>query len=246
MDARLRSLLHNALINALQALIALGLLAIGLESLLELPKNYTIQALAVFVAFLAALSPFLPNHLPLDRFGGANQVTLARVGIVALISGLIGGSSLNATQGWFTAILAGLALLLDGVDGWLARRHGMVSAFGARFDMETDALLILVMALLLYQSSKAGVWVLLSGLMRYGFVALGLLWPWLNQSLPPSKRRQTICVIQSIALAVCLTPVVVPPYSWLAAASALLLLIISFAIDIVWLARHARLQQNTL
>ena len=45
--------------------------------------------------------------------------------------------------------LAGLVLLLDGVDGWLARRGGWCSRFGARFDMETDALLVLLILLVL-------------------------------------------------------------------------------------------------
>lgn len=242
---RLCALVQSALANAMQALIGLGLIAISLEHLWAFPKNYSYQALAVFVAFLMTLSPFLPMHLPLERFGPANQVTLARVGIVALIAGFLGSAALNTAQQWFTAIVAALALLLDGVDGWLARRHGIASVFGARFDMETDAFLILVMAILLYQVDKAGIWVLLSGLMRYLFVALGLLWPWLHQPLPPSKRRQTICVLQSIVLAVCLTPAMTPPYSVLAAALALLLLTTSFAIDVVWLARHAGFRKKT-
>ena len=43
---------------------------------------------------------------------------------------------------------------LDGVDGWLARRSGIASAFGARFDMEIDALLILVLAVLAWRSAR--------------------------------------------------------------------------------------------
>ena len=39
----------------------------------------------------------------------------------------------------------------------------MASAFGARFDMETDALLLLVLAALAWQFDKAGAWVLASG-----------------------------------------------------------------------------------
>ena len=39
-----------------------------------------------------------------------------------------------------------MALLLDAVDGGVARRTGTVSGFGARFDMEVDAFLILVLS----------------------------------------------------------------------------------------------------
>ena len=45
------------------------------------------------------------------------------------------------------AALAGFALALDGVDGHLARRFDQVSDFGARFDMEVDAALILVLCI---------------------------------------------------------------------------------------------------
>ena len=41
-------------------------------------------------------------------------------------------------------MLASVALILDGVDGKVARRTRNASAFGARFDMEVDAFLILV------------------------------------------------------------------------------------------------------
>ena len=62
-----------------------------------------------------------------------------------------------------TAAAAGLAAtVLDGLDGWLARRAGMASAFGARFDVEVDALLIQALAILTWRYGKAGPWVLLA------------------------------------------------------------------------------------
>ena len=63
----------------------------------------------------------------------------------------------------------------------------MASAFGARFDMETDALLIQVLAILAWQYGKAGPWVLVSGLLRYLFVAAGWVWPWMREPLFPSR-----------------------------------------------------------
>lgn len=50
--------------------------------------------------------------------------------------------------------------------------------------MEIDAFLILTLAVLVWQSGKTGGWVLLSGALRYGFVALGQVLPWLRQPLP--------------------------------------------------------------
>ena len=93
---------------------------------------------------------------------------------------------------WRGSGLASLGLILDGIDGRLARRHGLESPFGARFDMEVDAFFILVLAALVYQTDKAGGWVLLSGVLRYGFVAFSLVLPWLNRPLPPRPKRQAL------------------------------------------------------
>ena len=43
-------------------------------------------------------------------------------------------------------LLSSVALALDGVDGWVARRTRTVSALGARFDMEVDAFLVLMLS----------------------------------------------------------------------------------------------------
>ncbi|MBK8182513.1 MAG: CDP-alcohol phosphatidyltransferase family protein [Candidatus Competibacteraceae bacterium] len=244
MEPRLQSLLINTLYTIIPAVFLLWVLASSIGQILELAPNYSDQCLLVFVGLLLALSPFLPQHLPQERFGAANRVTLLRAGIAALAAGSIGHSELTPAQAWCIAALTGLALLLDGVDGWLARRHNLESRFGARFDMEVDAFLILVMAALVYQADKAGGWILLSGVMRYAFIALAQCLPWLNQSLPPRKRRQTVCVIQTIVLAVCLTPPLARPWSALLAAVALGLLALSFTVDIVWLARHPTLKEN--
>ena len=240
----LRPLLVSALLSVVPALLLMAGAAAGIGQTFQLPPGYTGQCLAVFAGLLLALSPFLPQHLPLERFGAANRVTLLRAGIAALVAGLIGRADPNPSLGWLIAALTGLALLLDGVDGWLARRCGLDSPFGARFDLEVDAFLILVMAALVYQLDKAGGWVLLSGALRYGFVALGYALPWLNQPLPPRKRRQTVCVIQAAVLAVCLTPLSVPPWKTALAALALGLLTLSFAVDMIWLARHSTPEEN--
>jgi phosphatidylglycerophosphate synthase len=113
----------------------------------------------------------------------------------------------------------------------------MQSRFGARFDMEVDGLLILALAILVSEYGKAGRWVVLSGLMRYLFVAAGWLAPWLRRPLPPSQRRQTICVVQIVALTLAIVPAITPPFSQLLAAGALLTLSYSFLVDTAWLWR---------
>jgi phosphatidylglycerophosphate synthase len=129
---------------------------------------------------------------------------------------------------------------MDAVDGWIARRSRMTSRFGARFDMEVDALLILTLAILTWQHGKAGAWVLLSGLLRYLFVAAGWLLPRMRQQLPDNRRRQTVCVVQVVALIVALEPFVAPAASELIAGAALAALVYSFAVDTMWLVSDRR------
>jgi phosphatidylglycerophosphate synthase len=129
-------------------------------------------------------------------------------------------------------------LTLDGLDGWLARRGGWASAFGARFDMETDALLVMVLSALVWDLDKAGAWVLLAGLARYLFVASARIWSWLARPLPPTRERQTFCVILVAALLLALAPPLQPPISAWVAAIGLAGVSYSFGIDVLWLWRR--------
>ena len=167
------------------------------------------------------------------RFGVANAVTTVRAVWVALAAAV--GTFPAGSADWFVVGAAILVTVLDGVDGWLARKRGETSAFGARFDMEVDALLIMVLSALAWAWGKAGAWVILSGLLRYLFVAAGWIWPWMSRPLEPKRRRQTVCVIQIVALIVVVSPIATPPFSTLAAAVALAVLVWSFAVDAAWL-----------
>ena len=55
---------------------------------------------------------------------------------------------------WWIISLGTVAMLLDGTDGRVARRTGTTSAFGARFDMELDAFLLLALSVLVWQSGR--------------------------------------------------------------------------------------------
>lgn len=174
---------------------------------------------------------------PYPSFGVANLVTLMRAGMLAFLAALIAASDPGEATSLLVFAIAASILILDGIDGWLARRLGTVSRFGARFDMEVDALLIMVLAIFAWLEDKAGPWVLLLGLMRYAFVVAGVAFPKLAADLPPSFRRKAICVIQIVVLTSLALPVVNAPWSDLLAFAALALLSWSFLVDILWLAR---------
>jgi phosphatidylglycerophosphate synthase len=212
--------------------------ALALGWALGLGNDYVPKVLAAYGVVLLILVPFLPEHRPHGRLGPANQVTLGRALIGALLFGLVGEGG-SAALAWAAFALALVAETLDGVDGRVARRGGWASPFGARFDMEADALLVVVLSLLVWSLDKAGVWVLAAGLLRYAFVLAGYLLPWLRLPLPPSRRRQTICVIQVLTLTAAIAPVLPVPWSALVVGIGLALLCYSFAVDVVWLAHFA-------
>jgi phosphatidylglycerophosphate synthase len=214
-----------------------GAVAWPLHSAVAVAPGYVAKAPIVCVAIGVVAFGWLEDHHPHVTFGPANAVTTLRAIVVALVAALVGEPRTEEVA----ALAAGgavLASVLDGVDGWLARRTGMLSDFGARYDMEVDALLILVLSVLAWQHGQAGWWILLAGLMRYGFVAAGYAWSWMNVALPPSTRRKTVCVVQIVGLATVVSPVFGPPVSVLLAALVLVTLVYSFAVDVVWLRQH--------
>jgi phosphatidylglycerophosphate synthase len=232
--ARLGDILGSILLVAALTALLGGMLAqlAGWQPRHVLAGWLGYAALAGVVALAASL------RLGRARFGLANQVTLLRSGLVCLVGGALLAS--GQAIGWTLAGLIAVALALDAVDGWLARRLRLVSSFGARFDLEVDALLLLILALLVWQAGRVDAWVLAIGLLRYGFVLAGQLRPWLCAPLPPSRRRKIVCAQQGVTLLVCLLPPVAPALASLLAASALAALVLSFAADVRWLAQRAR------
>ena len=195
-----------------------------------------LRAAALAIAGGALVAWLAARHLRAPKFGAANSVTLARAALAVLLAALLGVAP-TAALGWLLVGLGTAAVALDGVDGALARRRNEAGAFGARFDMETDALLILVLAALVWQQGKAGPWILAAGLLRYLFVAASWLKPWLGATLPASRRRQAACVVQIVSLLGALAPAIAHPASAVLALVGLTVLAWSFAVDVLWLAR---------
>ena len=197
-----------------------------------------IAGLMLFTGLVVAFERLLASNHPYPRLGVANRITLVRAGVACLIaSRALDPSPLGAAQQWVLVTLAGAALLLDGTDGWAARRQGLASAFGARFDMEIDAFAIAVLSMLAVRTASVACWVLAIGAMRYLYVGAGRVFPVLRRPPPPcafaDRCRKAIAVAQSLALLGSLVPAT--PRSWAAAgcALALSLLVYSFAADIV-------------
>jgi phosphatidylglycerophosphate synthase len=184
----------------------------------------------------AMLARGLRTHR-ISRFGWANATTALRSTMVGVVAAIVATSFTEPVP---VPLLIGLtvpALALDAVDGWLARRTGTASEFGARFDMEVDAFLLL--ALSAYVSQDLGWWVLAIGLMRYAFVAVGWMLPWMRATLPTRNWRKVVTAAIGIALTIAAAGIP----SWaggVIVAIALALLLESFGRDVLWLVRCRR------
>lgn len=225
----IRARLGVCVVAWLAVIVAAGLLFGGSVGALAL-------AMAVFVAASVLVAVRLRRSYHHARLGACNAVTLLRAALVsALLIPLIDGRA----AGYAVAALAAAALALDGVDGWLARRSGLVSRFGARFDMEADAALALVLAIHALLGTPVGGEVLVLGLIRYVFVMAAWCWPWLDGDLAPSRRRKLVCVLQLSVLIALQVPALPPDAAILLTRGAAMALIWSFAIDIIALRKGA-------
>ncbi|GAB2713575.1 CDP-alcohol phosphatidyltransferase family protein [Streptomyces bullii] len=198
-----------------------------------------LTGLAFAFATWAVLSRAL-HRSRLRSFGPANRVTLGRATLVGGVTALVADSFQDSPPVSLFVGLTAVALILDGVDGKVARRTGTSTPLGARFDMEVDAFLILVLSV--YVSTQLGPWVLLIGGMRYVFVAAARVWPWLTAPLPPSTARKTVAALQGVLLLLAGAGLLPYAANFGIAALALGLLVWSFGRDVHWLWRTSRIR----
>lgn len=226
--------------------LSLGLVATGAG----LGVAVALDALEPWSVLVAGLGYLLGAVLisafwPRATFGWANGVTLARlvggcwIAAMTLEAGLRG---LSTAERLLLVVLATMCLILDGVDGWIARARAESSPFGARFDVETDAVLLLCLSVVVPILGVAGWWALLLSGLRYGYLLASSVVPALRVPLSPSCRGRVICVLVESALIAALLIDLVSP-GWPASvvlALALACLAWSFARDIVWQAQCYR------
>ncbi len=230
----MRARLFPGLVCAAVVLVALDL-SVGLS-----PLGATVGA-----AFDVATLLLLGRGLARSGAAGpraADQVTLFRATLVGGVAALVVDAFSRPVNVAVLVTLSALVLVLDAVDGKLARRMNTQSAVGARFDMEVDAFAILVLSV--YVARSLGPWVLLIGLARYALLVSGALWPWLRSPTPPRDWAKVVAAIQGIVLAAVAADVFPGPVETVLTAAALALLAESFGHQVGWLLRERARQQQ--
>ena len=169
-----------------------------------------------------------------DRLGPADRVTLTRATLACAVAALATESSPLHTV--LLVLIASVALMLDAVDGRVARATRTQSGFGARFDGEADAFLMLVLSV--HVAPAYGAWVLAIGVARYAFWLAGVASPWLRDPLPARPWRKVVAAVQGVVLVVAAAGVLPEGVATAALAVALGLLVESFGRDVLWLVRR--------
>jgi phosphatidylglycerophosphate synthase len=226
--------------GALVALAGLVGLLWTLDRIVGISSVGAVAGLASGVLVTALLSSGM-HRASRTSLGPADRVTLTRAvlacGVAAVAADSLEGHPDPAVV---LVALAAVALALDAVDGAVARRTGTVSALGARFDLETDAFLILVLSL--HVSVQLGWWVIAIGLARYALLLVGRAarWaPWLRGQVPPRRWRKVVAAYQGLVLTVAAAHLLPVAATASAVAAGLALLLVSFGTEVVTLRRQS-------
>jgi phosphatidylglycerophosphate synthase len=212
----------------------IGLAAqVGLLAALSSAAGFGGAGAAVGLACAAVTGAALARGLAASDgrgLGPADHVTLTRATLACGVAAMTVNSFSQPTRVTALVGIASVALLLDAVDGWVARRTGTTSPLGARFDMEVDAFLVLVLSV--YVARVTGWWVLAIGVARYALLAASSMAPWLRGTLPARRWRKVVAAIQGIVLTLAASQLLPGTVNRLALVGALGLLATSFGTEV--------------
>ena len=202
---------------------------------------FVTQQMLVYVgAVLLILTVFFYYHRArwrvFGRWGGVAN------GLTGLRAGLLLGAVMGSDE-WplYIYLPIGIVILvLDGLDGYYARKYGTVSAFGDAFDKEVDALFVLTYGILMVDAHLIGSWIVLPGLLRYGYV-IGL--SFLERQPSPTGKSFRRQFVGMWLMGTWLSPFVLPPIVYqpaLVFATAIVLL--SFVVDFYQAVQEQRVE----
>jgi CDP-diacylglycerol--glycerol-3-phosphate 3-phosphatidyltransferase len=174
----------------------------------------------------------------LPNLGIGTSLTILRGFLGAVLVGFLLSSRPSGWLGWIPALIYWVAILVDVFDGYFARITNHVTELGTRLDMEFDGWGVLIASALAVQYGQVLVWYLLVGLARYLFLG----WGWLRTrfgkpvyDLPPSVRRRAMAGVQMGFIGVMLLPIFSPPGTYLAATLFMLIFLVGFLLDGLWM-----------
>ena len=179
-----------------------------------------------------------------ELFSLASKITFLRLNISIVILTAAINSSINATifeifyPERMIVILAVISFILDGVDGFIARKYNHVTKFGEIIDQESDNFLMLVLAISLYLNREVGIYIFLIPLYRYIFILYMSRYSWLKTELPLSQFRKFACASTILLMIIAQDSYLGPENTIFLVFLSLFIITFSFAKDIIWLYRN--------
>ena len=143
-----------------------------------------------------------PSYGPSAIATPANYVTMLRI----LVSPLLFAMISHEPSGWAVWALWTALALTDGIDGWIARRHGTTRS-GAFLDPLADKVLVLGALFSLVAVDRFPVWPVVIIAVREVFISVYRMW-WGRRGLAMPARRSAKLktLVQSLAVAAVLLP----------------------------------------
>lgn len=168
--------------------------------------------------------------------GIANAVTVFRGLLIAAVAGFLPLASPSTPGLWVPAVLYGTAVVLDFLDGSIARRFGQETRLGRRLDEATDTVGLFVAPTLAILFGQVPAWFLVVPLGKPAYLVS--LWIYRLagnelRPLPDSAIRRPIAGLQMTVTALVLVPVVSPAVGTVVAVVAVVPFVVSFGRD--WL-----------
>lgn len=131
-------------------------------------SSIVILGIVSMVSFTAYIYMFRTELSKYSPFAGyANLITLFRIIIISLICAYWQQLALSTVL-----LISVIGVLLDWLDGLVARKLNLTSEFGLYLDMETDAFLVSAVSIILWISYDFHWIILISGLLRYPYAVL--------------------------------------------------------------------------
>jgi len=162
-------------------------LAVLLATILSLWLGQTQLLAAVSILSFATFLYIGKDTLKKMPYGGyANWVTSIRL---LIIHSYIAFWEIMPYSLFVTGLI--VFVVLDGIDGKVARHFEQSSIWGEYYDMELDALFVQFVCVFLYLKGISGAWILLPGALRYLFV----IYTWIFSNVPKKDDKQRYATI---------------------------------------------------
>jgi len=173
-------------------------------------------------------------------FGLANTLTLLRGGLYAVVAGFLVVPP-DTEFVWVPALCYGAGVVLDKLDGTVARTVGTQTTLGTRLDMAFDTFGFVVAPLLAVVWGQLPVWYLSLSALRYVFLA-GVYWRRFRgrrvYDTPDSDLGKYLAGVQMTFLTMALAPAVPTELVWTVAPVVLTPSLVVFGRDYLFVSGH--------